>query len=99
MKVDKFPELSASTVAFISCLPLQLMKVTVLAESSGNLSTFIVICLLQAMSTDSSQVGALPFLHFNIFFYHFTFPGFPFILKIGIKRRYHLLINPEEVSW
>jgi hypothetical protein len=32
-KIDNYLELSASTVAFIS-LPLQLMKVTVLAESS-----------------------------------------------------------------
>jgi hypothetical protein len=47
-EVDKLPELSASTVAFISLsLSLQLMKATVLAKSSGNLSTFIVICLLQ----------------------------------------------------
>jgi hypothetical protein len=38
MKVDKLLELSASTVV---------IKATLLAESSSNLSTFIVICLLQ----------------------------------------------------
>ena len=39
MKVYKLLELSEG-------LPLKLMKATVLAESSSNLSTFIVICLL-----------------------------------------------------
>ena len=43
MKVGKLLELSASTVTFYSSL----MKATVLAESSNNLSTFIVICLLE----------------------------------------------------
>jgi hypothetical protein len=60
-------ELSASTVAFISCrclsLPLQLMKVTVLAESS-----VFILCHHDlsppAMSTDMSQVGVALFLSF-----------------------------------
>ena len=46
MKKDNKLELSASTVAFIS-LPLQLIKATVLAESSYLLSFFVVICALQ----------------------------------------------------
>ena len=47
MKIDKILELLASTVAFISFLPLQLMKATVLAESSNILYVLIVIYLLQ----------------------------------------------------
>ena len=50
----------------------QLMKATVLAESSGNISLSAPV-----MSTDTSQVGVAHFLPFNILF---TFPGFPFIL-------------------
>jgi hypothetical protein len=42
---DNLLELSVSTVALISLLPLQLMKATVLAERSNKLSFFIVICL------------------------------------------------------
>ena len=33
-----------------------------------------------AMSTDSSQVGVALFPSYWYIFYHFTFPGFPFIL-------------------
>ena len=50
IKKDNKLVLSASTVAFISLrgrLPLQLMKATILAESSNLLSFFIAICALQ----------------------------------------------------
>ena len=44
------------------------MRATALAESSGYLSTFIVICLLQR-STDISQVGIAIFPSFKHIFY------------------------------
>ena len=37
-----------------------------------------LICCFIVMSTDMSQVGITFSLLFKFFFYHFTFPGFPF---------------------
>ena len=64
MKVDKLLELSASSAAFISWrgrLPLQLMKATVLGESSNLLSFFHRHLCTPAMSTNSSQIGVVLF--------------------------------------
>ena len=52
------------------------MKVTMLAESS---LYFHWAISAPVMSTDVSQVGVTFFPSFNIS-YHFTFPGFPFLL-------------------
>ena len=60
------------------------MKVTVLVE----ISYFIYIhqaLSTPEMSTDVSQVGVALFPYFKYIFYHFTFPGFPFILNFFIK--------------
>ena len=41
------------------------------------------------MSTDMSQVSlAQSSSLFNLFFYHFTFPGFPFILRYNLINVY-----------
>ena len=60
----KHIELLANTVTFISCIRLQLMKATVLAESSIFYFFHWVLSTL-AMSTDVSQVGVTLFLSFN----------------------------------
>ena len=63
-----------------------MMKAAVPAES------YILFIILHrhvyspAMSTGSSQVGAALFPSFQHIFYHFTFPGFPFILKISMTE-------------
>ena len=59
-------------------LPLQLMKVPVLTESSYFIN-FRRDLSSPAMSPDMSQVGVALFPSFQYNFYHFTFPGFPFI--------------------
>ena len=48
--------------------PLQLMKATMLAESSSNLFTFIVICLFQQCLQTVVRQVSLSFLHFKICF-------------------------------
>ena len=58
---------------------LQLMKATVLAESYYILSIFNVIRRLQRCLLTVARQVSLSFLLVNMFFYHFTFPGFPFI--------------------
>ena len=74
---------------------LQLMKVIALAESSSNLSTFIVICLLQP---DSSQVGVALFPSIQHVLYYFTFPGFPFILILFFHRFLYAMLMSTDVS-
>ena len=59
------------------------MKATVLAESSYKLSFFIVICALQRCLWKVTRQVSLSFLLFNIFFYHFASPVFPFILILS----------------
>ena len=66
-------------------LRLQLMKATVLAESSIYLS-FHQVLSAPVISTDMSQVDCPLFL-FNIF-YHFTFSGFLFM---SILKLFYLL--------
>ena len=85
---------SVNTVAFISCrhrLRLQLMKATVLTKSSICILSFQRVLPVPAMSTDVSQVDVTLFPSFNIF-YHFTFPGFLFIL-IFVLMGWSLLPN------
>ena len=67
MKIDKMQQLSASTVVFISSLPLQLMKATVLAESYYILS-IIIICRLQRCPLIVDRQVSLSFLLVNLFF-------------------------------
>ena len=55
------------------------MKATALAESS-NFIYFHQALSAPAMSTDVSQVGVALSPFFKYIFYHFTFPGFPYIL-------------------
>jgi len=38
--------------------------------------------LSSAIEVDASQVGVAPFPSFSNIFYHFTFPGFPFVLPL-----------------
>ena len=64
---------------------LQLMKATVLAESSSFFH-FHRELSASAMSTDMSQVGVALFPSFKYIFNNFTFPGFPFILIIFFSR-------------
>ena len=64
----------------LKSLPLLLMKATVLAESYNYLYIFIVICLLQWCLLTVARYVSLSCLLVNIFFYHFTSPGFPFVL-------------------
>ena len=63
----------------MDCLQLQLMQVTVLAESSKNIH-FHRDLSAPGMSINISQVGVTLFHSFKYFFYFFTSPGFPFIL-------------------
>ena len=65
-------------------LPIQLMKATVLTESSEYIH-FHHDLSAPTMSTDMSQVGVALFLSLQYNFYHFTFPGLPFILIIYIS--------------
>ena len=57
------------------------MKATVLAESSSFIH-FHRDLSAPAMTTDMSQIGVALFPSFQYIFYHFTIPGFPFILII-----------------
>ena len=60
------------------------MKATMLAESSEYID-FHRDLSAPVMSADMSQVGVALFFSFRYILYHFTFPGFPFIL-IEMKR-------------
>ena len=60
-------------------LPLQLMKATLLTESSYFIN-FHRDLSAPMMSTDMSLVGVAFIPSFKNIFNHFTFPGFPFIL-------------------
>ena len=63
------------------------MKVTMLAESSSNLSTFIVICPATAMSTDSSQVGVAFFPSLQHIFLSF------YLSKFSLRYRVSQMIG------
>ena len=63
-------------------LLLQLIKATVLAESS-----FIFSCYADVCRRESNRCDTLSLL--LTFFCHFTFPGFPFIL-ISLKQQWHM---------
>ena len=80
-------ELSASTVAFVSCIlklglsfSLQPTKATVFAESFG---TSIFSSLSTFCSSLKTFVGQLSFLssYLATFFSYVIFPGFPFTRK------------------
>ena len=86
MPFHDMPPLTAPANTGIS-LPVQLMKATVLAESYYISSIFIVIYRLQRCLLTVARI-----------FYHFTFPGFPFIL-INACKDISLVVNTGKTKY